>query len=320
MKKISMVLVFLCICILCGCTKKKDQSDFYIYYLNMDVTGIVEEEYTPKNASGSSEALCEELLGRLQSEPDTATLRQTIPSDFKYSYSAAGYVVNVDLDSKYYDMPIVDQTLLRAAIVRTLVQIPAFSFVNFTVGSEPLLDSDDKVVGSMNDDSFVENPGAQINSKQTTDITLYFADANDPTKLRKKEETVTYTNKTLEKVVMEKLIEGPAEGDGMIATVPSGTKIITSSIYDGVCYINLTDAFINNQNNEITEQVVLYSIVDSLCSLEDVSKVQITVNGETTGMVRYNYKLAKLYKADDSIVIKDSSEEDSENINVTEEQ
>ena len=55
-------------------------------------------------------------------------------------------------------------------------------------------------------------------------------------------------------------------------------------------------------------------------SLEDVSKVQITVNGETTGMVRYNYKLAKLYKADESIVIKDSSEKDSENINVTEEQ
>lgn len=303
MKKFSWLFILFLICTIVGCSKDKEESNYYIYYLNMDATSVLREEYQPVCKTGNAEELTKELLERLQGEPEMTALRQTIPSDLSYSFSPAGYILNLDFDDKYYDMSVVEQILVRAAVVRTLIQIPDYSFINITIDSEPLVDAEGRVIGCMNEDSFVENPGAQINSKQTTQITLFFADANDPTKLINKTENVTYTNKTLEKVVMEKLIEGPSEGDGMIATLPSGTNIITSSIYDGVCYINLTDTFINNQNNEIPEQVVLYSIVNSLCSLQDVSKVQITVNGESSGKVRYNYELSAMYEFDDSIVI-----------------
>lgn len=314
MRKYSLIFILIALSILVGCDKKADDSAYKVYYLNMDATSVLEEGYNPSSTDLPAEELAAELLGRLQGEPGTATLRQSIPSDMKCSCMVSGYLINVDFDSKFYDMTVVEQTLISAAVVRTLIQVPGCSYVNITVDNEPLIMGDDYVVGSMNEDSFVENPGAQINSKQSTDITLYFADAKDPTKLRKKTESITYTNKTLEKVVMEKLIEGPSSFDGMKGTVPAGTKIITSSIYDGVCYINLNDAFINNQDNEITEQVVLYSIVDSLCSLEDVTKVQITVNGETTGKIRYNYELSTLYEMDESIVVDELQDEDSTEI------
>ena len=39
-----------------------------------------------------------------------------------------------------------------------------------------------------------------------------------------------------------------------------------------------------------------------------VKKVQISINGDTSGKCRYTYKLSKMYKADDRLVTKESDE------------
>ena len=71
--------------------------------------------------------------------------------------------------------------------------------------------------------------------------------------------------------------------------------------------MNLDETFLN-QNQEISEQVVLYSIVDSLTELSSVSKVQISINGDTSGKCRYTYDLSPMYEQDLSMV--DSGEEE----------
>ena len=105
---------------------------------------------------------------------------------------------------------------------------------------------------------------------------------------------------------MDQLIEGPRKS-GLLATIPSETKLITITVVDGVCYVNLDEMFLN-QNQEISEPVVLYSIVDSLTELTGIDKVQISINGDTSGKCRYTYKLSKMYKADDRLVTKESDE------------
>ena len=55
------------------------------------------------------------------------------------------------------------------------------------------------------------------------------------------------------------------------------------------------DRQILNQNYEIKEPVVIYSIVDSLSELSYVSKVQIAVNGDTKGKYRDDYAFDTLY-------------------------
>ena len=107
-------------------------------------------------------------------------------------------------------------------------------------------------------------------------------------------------------IPMEQLIEGPRKS-GLLATIPSETKLITITVVDGVCYVNLDEMFLN-QNQEISEPVVLYSIVDSLTELTGIDKVQISINGDTSGKCRYTYKLSKMYKADDRLVTKESDE------------
>ena len=289
-----MFLSLIMVISLTACNGKKDEKgECQIYYLNMDMTKIVAEKYDSVAEDGTE--LVEELLTKLQSAPDSNKLRQTIPTNVKInSYKMNGAYLYVDFSKEYKELQPTEEVLIRAAIVKTLTQSKVCSLVAFTVDSNPLLTHDGTLVGSMSADSFVENPGEQINSSVETTLTLYYAN-KEGTQLVKETRTVHHsTNVSLEKLIMEQLIEGPRKS-GSSATIPATTKLISVTVVDGVCYVNLGDTF-KNQNAEINEEIVLYSIVNSLTESQGVSKVQISINGSTDGKLRYSYDLSKMYE------------------------
>ena len=57
-------------------------------------------------------------------------------------------------------------------------------------------------------------------------------------------------------------------------------KIISVNIKDGICYVNLNNTFLTLANN-VTADVAVYSLVNSLTELPGVLKVQLAVDGET---------------------------------------
>lgn len=294
-KKIMCLLLSLTMLLtMTGCNKEQEEKgEYQVYYMNMEMSKIVPEEYNSSGAEG--EELIEELLTKLKSAPDSSKLRQTIPSNVEVkSFKINGAYLYVDFSEEYKALEPTQEVLIRAAIVKTLLQTNLCSLVAFTINSEPLLNADGSLVGSMTADSFVENPGKQINSSVETSLTLYFA-SKDGTQLVKETRNVHYsTNISMEKLIMEQLIEGP-KNSGAIATVPSATKLITVTVVDEVCYVNLGDSF-KSQNAEVNEEIVLYSIVNSLTELQTVNKVQISVNGSTDGKLRYTYDLSKMYE------------------------
>lgn len=292
-KKWTFLLVIVMLLgIMTGCGELDDDS-MKIYYLNMDMTCIKPEKFEVTAVEDVD--LANEMLERLQSQPENGELCRTIPS----AVTVNGCLFNgnslvVDFSKEYYDMGMTDEVLTRAAIVRTLLQIKDITFVYFTVDSEPLTYPNGQEVGVMNSESFVENPGDQINSSVQTKLTLYFA-SDDGTYLKKETRTVRHSsNIAMDKLVVEQLIAGP-KSSGLQSTIPSGTRVVTVSTVDGVCYVSLNDNF-KNQNPEVTESTVLYSIVNSLTELPDVQKVQISVNGDTTGKCRYDMDLSVLYE------------------------
>lgn len=296
MKKqvLSIVLLFSLLLSLTGCGEKgPEKGEYQIYYLNMDMTKVVPEEYDSSGATGDE--LIQELLDKLGSAPKSSKLRQTIPANVTMEwFQVNSSCLYINFSDSYKNLTPTEEVLIRAAIVRTVLQVPGVSLVSFRVNEEPLLNNDGIMVGSMTSDSFVENPGQQINGSVVTNLTLYFAN-KDGTELIKETREVHYsTNISLEKLVIEQLIEGPKKS-GATATMPSGTKIISISTVDGVCYVNLSDTF-KNQSALITEEVLLYSIVNSLTEVTGITKVQISINGDTKGSVRYAYDLSKMYE------------------------
>lgn len=282
-----------------GCGKKEEQGGYLVFYTDSELTQLAPQQVQLEGTTTEEKA--KELLELLQQQPKDAQLRQTIPENVSVrDVQMSTYQITVDFSSEYYEMDALEEILVRAAVAKTLLQFSEYPYVAFTVEGKALMDASGRAVGSMNEDSFVENPGEQIGSSQKTTLTLYFSDASGSYLVPETREVHYSSNISLEKLVMEQLLEGPKES-GLEATIPSETKLITVTVVDAVCYVNFDDGFLN-QNQEITEPVVLYSIVNSLTELSTVDKVQISVNGDTSGKCRYTYKLSNMYEANPKMV------------------
>ena len=307
-KKISVFIMILCL-VLCtaSCGSEDETAKYQVYYLDMDETSILGVDYEITASEDNPSDVVDELIAAMKMTPDVTGYRATIPEKVEViNHSESGYLLTLNFNSAYYEMDKTEEILVRAAIVKTISQVKEFSYISFTVDSSPLLTKEGTVVGSMNADSFIENPGEQINTSQEVTLTLYFADETG-TQLVKKNRVVHYsTNISLEKLVMEQLIYGTGSND-VKATVPSVSKLINISVADGICYVSLDDNFKNNLNTELTEQVILYSIVNSLTSLPGVDKVQISINGDTSGKLMYNYDLSVMYEPDESLVLSENA-------------
>ena len=92
---------------------------------------------------------------------------------------------------------------------------------------------------------------------------------------------------------MEQLIAGP-QAEGYRAVLPADVTVLSISVTDGTCYVNF-DGKLQNIEADITEDVALYAIVDSLTELTSIQRVQIAVNGETQTALRESRRLDQSY-------------------------
>ncbi len=190
----------------------------------------------------------------------------------------------LDLSDAYSELSPTREILVRAAIVRTLTQIEGVNTVSITVDAMPYMDKSGNYVGTMTADSFVDNEGVEINAYEEASLRLYFANENGD-KLVECNRSVMYnTNLPLERLVLEQLIEGP-EGEEAYPVINSATKVISVTVTEGVCFVNLDSGFLESVGN-VTPEVSIYSIVNSLAELSTVHKVQFMVNGSSEVMYK----------------------------------
>ena len=132
----------------------------------------------------------------------------------------------------------------------------------------------------MNADQFINNDGNEINTYELVKVKLYFANAAGDKLIASYREKHYSTNTPLERFVVEELIAGPSgQIEGLYPVINPETKIVNILTKDGICYVNLDSNFLTVINNVSTE-VAVYSIVNSLVELDNINKVQILVNGE----------------------------------------
>lgn len=293
-KRLWILLLAAVVLVLGGCKSEEEEADGYqIYYLNAEQTKISGKAYDTKETD--TEKLVAEFLKALAKDPEDVDYRKPIPNEVELlKTKLEGNQLSIWFDTDYYNMDAASEVLCRAAIVRTVTQIPDVNCVSIFIGDSPLVDAKNNVVGLMTAESFVENPKEQINSLQEATITLYFSNKNGDGLVTEKRDVHYSSNISMEKLIVEQLLKGPEQKDAKSA-IPSGTKLVSVSAVDGVCYVNFDEGF-TNQDYEIQEPIVIYSIVNSLSELSTVSKVQISVNGSTKGVYRDSYKLDKVYE------------------------
>lgn len=303
MKKMRIFLLLIpVLLLLAGCGKKEPSTEgTVVYYLNEEGTAIVPVGFEIEEES--SELMVERLLEKLGETPEFVDLKKTISDNVKLlGYTLDRKQLYLDFSSEYLSMNKATEVLVRAAIVKTMVQAEEVSFIGIRIAGEPLKDSRGMNIGLMNENTFLDNMGSEENATKIVNLNLYFANKYGDM-LTPQSTVIEYNaNVAVEKVIVEQLIAGPTE-KGYYPTIPKDTKVMSITTKDGVCYVNLDIGF-TAQGYDVLGQVTIYSIVNSLTELTGINSVQILVNGETNLNYKDSISLESIFQPNFEIVEK----------------
>lgn len=308
-RKVFCLLVFLLLFFVTGCGEKETSAEgkdrYSIYYLNREETKIAEFAYYTDTKEPIK--VLGELLQVLAQTPQKVGYHETISNFLVTAFSINDDVVQISVDEDYKDLSPTTEVLTRAAIVRTLTQIDGISYVSMKMGEKDLTDHTGAVINAMKADQFVDNAGNEINTYENVELTLYFA-AENGKHLRKAVRSVEYnSNISLERVVIENLISGPI-GEDLYPTINPNTKLISVTVKDKICYVNLSKDFLNQQYS-ILPELTVYSLVNSLIELNGVNKVQISIDGDANAVFRDVISLSSPFERNLDILKVDYGEE-----------
>lgn len=263
----------------CGQEEPSGENVYQVYYVSKSEMKV--EQRACEIQADTYEGRLQELLGLLAATPEKQEYHAPLSYDFKIQsvFLEDGRML-IDMDAAYKRLPVITEVLVRAAIVRTLTQLPEVDSIEFTVDGNQLYDANGVRVGRMNSTQFIDNDGSEINTYELARVKLYFANADGTRLIAAYREKRYSTNTPMERFVVEELIAGPSgKVEGLYPTVNASTKIISIMTKDNTCYVNLDASFLTVVNNVPTE-VSIYSIVNSLIELSGINKVQILINGE----------------------------------------
>lgn len=294
-KRIIYICMLLLVFLLCACGKEGEQkgATYPIYFVSNTETKIETREVNVQDVA--YEEQLGYVLGALSIMPEKLEYKAPFCMGFSLlDYEVEDGKITLNVSKEYLDLSVTTEVLVRGAIVKTLTGMPHINFVCITVEDEPLRDSLGTQVGWMNADQFIENEGSEFNNYQEVRLKLYFANEAGDGLIATTRTKEYNTNIAVEKLIIEELIKGP-NAEGVYPTINSQTKVASVAVKDGVCYVNLDEFFLIQPNN-VTPEVTIYSIANSLIEMNNVNKVQISVNGDNSIMYREKFSLTNYYE------------------------
>ena len=278
-KRIGVLLVLISCMLLFGCASmKKEGQEMYVYYLNADENALIQQEYPVMDIQGAIDKLTAHAVLANETKPEKYVLK--------------GTCLEIYFSGDYLSKNKGTEVLTRAAIVQTMTQIEGVEFVSFYVDGHALVDNDGIVIGMMRAEDFVSNTGSSIDSYQTTDLKLYFADKDGKHLKESKKTSVRYNaNTSIERLVVEQLMKGTS-ASGSQSTIPKSTMLLGVSVKEGTCYVNLDSKF-STDSYDLNPEVAIYSIVNSLIANGNVTQVQILIDGVSNVVYKNSVDLSR---------------------------
>ena len=271
----------------CGEAEKEQTSGTFVYFINKAGDDLNKEEYRVKSDNANSQIT--DLLDALSKDGDDKGDKAAVPENVIVNgFKLENGIITVDFNSEYNQLENQREVMCRAAVVLTLIQINAVDGIAFTVEDKPY----EKVAGSrmgiMNASSFVSMLRGGDDQFARADFLLYFGN-DEGAKLKKYElKNANYGNKSKEECIVRKLISGP-DKDGYTTTLNKNVRLRSVSTSNNICYVDFDDSFLRERSG-VLDEVCIYSIVNSLCELNDIHEVQITVNRDSD--IMYHKKIS----------------------------
>lgn len=292
-----------------GCAREeKEDSGLLLYYLNEDLSSLNTLSYLMEDGKSkadlSPQEMADDMLEQLATPSGDVRSIAPIQNFTVTGTTLQNGTLTVFLSSDYEELETVREILTRAALVNTLCQIDGVDSVSFLCGDHPLTNEDGSVVTAMNSDMFIFNSGKEIMNYEKVRLHLYFANEDGDQLVDTYRNVVYNSNISMERLVVEQVLKGP-NSDVVFPTLNPASKVLSVTTRDGVCYVNLDQAFLTEPYG-VTSQVAIYSLVNSLTELSSVSAVQITIEGKT-GKSFMDSSLSSAFERNLSVVRKNET-------------
>lgn len=299
MKKLltAIIIISLFTLIFAGCSGKDGKYEVYFKDRQENKLNVEKREFKDDDTKALAKNLIAELIKGPQDEKNVALF----PKETKLlGLAIKNEVATINMSKEYLEPKGAGALLLRFSLVNTLCNIDGIKGIVIQVEGSPLIsETTGKEFGvlSLSDVALDVNEQAL---REKEKITLYFP-MKDGNALKKEIRMVEVQN-TLspEKTVINELMKG-TQLDECTNAIPSPTKLLGIETKDNVCFVNFSSDFISRSGtSSLQTSLTLFSVVNSLCEVENVKSVQILVNGET-GLEFGNYVLDIPYEANNDI-------------------
>ena len=282
MRKRSIAALCLAALLLCACGKSSSRGGETV-----EVYRVVNTEYQTGGELLRAEVLNKAegmtklnfILSQLQKESASPELGRSMPGSIEIvSHSLVGTEMMLELSEEYLKLSGIEKTLTDYCIALSLLNLNQIQTVSIYVKGELV------TPGLSGGDVLLYDGEESPYEKQ---VRLYFAESSSRYLTAEYHTLSVSDDAMLERYVIDELLRGPND-DLLVSAIPEGTELVSVTTEDGLCTVCLSNEFwANRPDSFIGERLAVYSIVDSLTSLAEVSRVVISVDGMPSG--RYVY-------------------------------
>ena len=310
-KCLSLVIVFMLI-LFSACIGKKDKQfkdndfQYYVYFLNNDKTKLLKVKADDSIFEDKVlDTVITGLINQLKNPSKEGELPVLGEGIEIIKYELINHQLIFYFNSEYLALPSDLEVLVRAAVVKTFAQIDAVHKVSFMIDEEPLKDSNNNIIGTMDKNSFVENMGTDINNYQEDILYLYFADTDYKNLVKTSVKVMRRSNIAREKVILEYLFNGPIKDfeGSVLPTIPNELKVNSIITKNGVCYIDFSEKNLSSEST-VSGELILYSIVNSLTEDSNIIKVKFSLDSNESAVYR-GIQLDEAFEKNESLVVKE---------------
>ncbi len=258
---------------------------YNIYYVDESNKKLDIEERVV-NYVDDDKTMFNTVVNEFASGPSSTNQKLILPAEFKIkSKRFSDKTAYIDLEKNFNMMKNTDRILSVGALVYTISDLSFIDGVVVTVDGKAFIKDDEGNPMLLNRQNVRNNPIIDPEKTDWQNITLYFCDRSGSTLVSEQRSIEVRQSLTIEYQIVEQLIIGP-DKKMLKATVPKDTEIRDIKTEEGICYVNLSKDFINDNVEGINSKLVtIYSIVNSLTELDSVNKVQFLIEGEKINAV-----------------------------------
>ena len=304
MKK--MIIAFLSLLlILSGCSEQTPEADkktVDLYFLNAEGNAmVVEAAQVPEGTDDILTFALEKLLDG----PKDIQHKKALPDGVKYnSIRLDNDIATIDLSAEFNYGTNVEQLMRRYTVISTACSVQGVSKAQLLVNGEMINSlSTGKPLSAMGKEDIVTDSAQVTNDKVV--LTLYFSDDNAMYLVPEARQVSLKEGERMTTLIVEELLKGPVN-KSLLPTLSPDIKVLSTETKDSVCFVNLSSEFVSSVNGgSAGEMLAVYSLVNSLCEVKEVRKVQILAEGkkiESFGHI----DLSEPFEKNESILIQNA--------------